>query len=329
MKPYIYITRKIPDAVIQTLQQKYEVKMWDYDDIPVPREVLKAEAGKADALLTMLSDTMDEEILTNSGNLKVIANNAVGYNNIDVELASRLGIAVCNTPDVLTDTTADLTFGLLMAAARRLVEASDYIKADQWKGWSPFLFAGHDIHHKTIGIVGMGRIGETVAKRATGFEMNILYHNRTRKPEAERNVGAVYVSFEELIKKSDFIVCLTPLTEETRNLFTRDVFKKMKKSAIFINVSRGQVVDENALYEALTAGDIAGAGLDVFEKEPIAASHPLLSLPNVTALPHIGSSSLETRLAMLELCIENIERGLTREMPKTLVNKEWHPAVKS
>jgi glyoxylate reductase len=329
MKPYVYITRKLSDEVIKPLLQNFNVNMWDYDDIPVPRELLLSEAKKADALLTMLSDSIDEAILTAGNNLKVVANLAVGFDNIDVKAASREGIAVCNTPDVLTDTTADLTFGLLMATARRIVEAAEFVKEDMWKSWSPLLLAGHDIHHKTIGIVGMGKIGETVAKRATGFEMDILYHNRTRKPAVEQELGAVYMSFEELVEKSDFIVCLTPLTPETKNMFTREVFQKMKQSAIFINASRGPVVDEQALYEALVAGEIAGAGLDVFDKEPIDSSHPLLQLTNVVALPHIGSSSVETRTVMMRLCLDNIAAVLEGKEPKTLVNKDWMPLVKA
>ncbi|MGG1676855.1 2-hydroxyacid dehydrogenase [Neobacillus sp. NRS-1170] len=329
MKPYIYITRKLPEAMIEAMQQKYEVKMWEHEDIPVSKEVLYAEAKKADALFTMLSDQIDEQILTDGNRLKVVANLAVGFDNIDVKTASIEGVAVCNTPDVLTDTTADLTFGLLMAAARRIVEAAEYVKEGKWKSWSPMLLAGHDIHHKTIGIVGMGKIGETVAKRATGFDMEILYHNRTKKPEMEQQLGAKYVSFEELVEKSDFIVCLTPLTPETKNLFSREVFSGMKQSAIFINASRGPVIDEQALFDALTAGEIAGAGLDVFEREPINRDHPLLSLPNVVALPHIGSSSVETRTAMMKLCVENIMAVLEGNMPKTLVNKDWKPFVKA
>lgn len=329
MKPYVFITRKLPDEVVNPLLQNYEVNMWEHEDIPVPKELLLTEAKKADALLTMLSDSIDESILTAGKQLKVVANLAVGFDNIDLKVASREEIAVCNTPDVLTDTTADLTFGLLMATARRLMEASELVKEGKWKSWSPLLLAGHDIHHKTIGIVGMGKIGETVAKRATGFEMNILYHNRSRKQEVEQQLGAVYVGFDELVEKSDFIVCLTPLTNETKNLFTRDVFRKMKQSAIFINAGRGPVVDEQALYEAVIAGDIAGAGLDVFEKEPIGADHPLLQLPNVVALPHIGSSSVETRMEMMRLCLTNIQAVIEGKEPKTLVNKDWKPLVKA
>ncbi|CEG28420.1 2-hydroxyacid dehydrogenase [Bacillus sp. B-jedd] len=326
LKPYIFITRKLPEEVIEGLKEKYDVEMWDKEDIPVSKERLLEEAGKADALLTMLSDPIDETVLNEGAKLKVVANLAVGYDNIDVPAASGKGIAVCNTPDVLTDTTADLTFALMMAAARRLVEAAELIKEDKWKSWSPLLLAGQDIHHKTIGIVGMGKIGATVAKRATGFDMNILYHNRSRKIEVEEAIGAQYVSFEELVTESDFIVCLTPLTNETRGLFTRDVFRKMKKTAIFVNAARGPVVDEQALYEALSEGDIAGAGLDVFEREPISAGHPLLKLKNVTAIPHIGSSSIETRMSMMKLCADNIDLVLSGEAPKTIVNKDWQKA---
>ncbi|WP_147535303.1 2-hydroxyacid dehydrogenase [Bacillus marasmi] len=323
MKPYIFITRKLPENVISKLDNRYTISMWDKEDVPVPRQRLLDEAQKADALLTMLSDSIDEEVIKAGSNLKVIANLAVGFDNIDLAAATEHGIAVCNTPDVLTDTTADLTFGLLMATARRLVEAAEFVKEGKWQSWSPLLLAGHDIHHKTIGIVGMGKIGETVAKRATGFDMEILYHNRTRKPEVEEAIGAQYVSFDELVKRSDFIVCLTPLTHETRNLFTADVFASMKRSAIFINASRGPVVDEEALLAALKNNTIAGAGLDVFTIEPISADHPLLTLPNVVALPHIGSSSVETRETMMELCLENIDKVLTGNDPITVVNKDW------
>ncbi|MED3563586.1 D-glycerate dehydrogenase [Bacillus xiapuensis] len=322
MKPYIYITRKLPFEAIAAFREKYDVKMWEHDDIPVPKEILLAEAKKADALLTMVSDKVDEQVLNLAANLKIVANMAVGYDNIDLTAAAKKGVAITNTPDVLTDTTADLTFALLMAVSRRVVEAADFIKNGQWKSWSPFLLAGQDIHHKTLGIVGMGKIGEAVARRASGFEMNLLYHNRTRKPEIEQILGAVYCSFEDLLKKADFIVCLAPLTDETRNMFTRKVFQKMKRSAIFINASRGHVVDEQALYDALVAGEIAGAGLDVFQKEPIDAGHPLLGLSNVVALPHIGSASVETRTAMMNLAIANIEAVLDGKEPLTLVNKD-------
>lgn len=324
MKPYIFITRKLPHEVVEPLQSKYEVKMWDKEDVMAPREVLLEEAKKADALLTMLSDKIDEEVFSKGENLKVVANLAVGFDNINVVRASEHGVAVCNTPDVLTDTTADLTFALLMASARRLIEAAEFVKQGAWQSWSPLLLAGHDIHHKTIGIIGMGSIGSAVAKRAKGFDMNILYHNRSRKPEVEAELGAIYCTFDDLIEKADFVVCLTPLTEETRDLFTREVFGRMKDTAVLVNAARGPVVNEKDLYDALVAGDIAAAGLDVFDHEPIDKSHPLLKLPNVVALPHIGSSSIETRMTMMSLCVDNIDLVLSGKEPKTLVNKEWN-----
>lgn len=322
-RPYVFITRKLSEDTIQPLMEVADVHIWNEEEKAVPREILLEEVKKADALLTMLSDKVDKELLDAAPKLKVIANLAVGYDNIDVEYANQKGIAICNTPDVLTDTTADLAFALLLSTARRVVEAAEFVKKGEWKSWSPLLLAGSDVHHKTIGIVGMGKIGEAVAKRATGFDMNILYHNRSRNVVSEERIGASYATFDKLIETSDFIVCLTPLTDETRGLFNKESFMKMKSSAVFINVSRGPVVDEDALYQALFNGEIAAAGLDVFEKEPVDADHPLLTLPNVVALPHIGSSSTETREKMMKLCCENIELVLINQQPKTLVNKEW------
>nr|WP_309100285.1 D-glycerate dehydrogenase [Fredinandcohnia onubensis] len=322
-RPYVFITRKLSENAIQPLMEIADVHIWNEEEKAVPREILLEEVKKADALLTMLSDKVDKDLLDAAPKLKVIANLAVGYDNIDVEYAKQKGIAICNTPDVLTDTTADLAFALLLSTARRVVEAAEFVKKGEWKSWSPLLLAGSDVHHKTIGIVGMGKIGEAVAKRAKGFDMNILYHNRSRNVVAEERIGASYASFDELIETSDFIVCLTPLTDETRGLFNKESFMKMKNSSVFINVSRGPVVDEDALYQALVNGEIAAAGLDVFEQEPVDADHPLLTLPNVVALPHIGSSSTETREKMMKLCCENIELVLINQQPKTLVNKEW------
>lgn len=319
MKPSIYITRKLPQTVIEPLNQEFQVEMWEKEDVAVPRDVLLEKASGASALITMLSDGVDTELLEHAKELKVVANLAVGHDNIDLEAAKQNGVVICNTPDVLTDTTADLTFGLLMAAARRIVEADRYIKEGKWKSWSPLLLSGADIHHKTIGIVGMGSIGEAVAKRAKGFDMDILYHNRSRKPEAEERLGASYVSLDELLVQSDFVVVLAPLTSETEGLFQKEQFQAMKKSAFFINAARGAIVNEEALTEALKTGEIAGAGLDVFVKEPIDPDHPLLSLENVVALPHIASSSTETRIGMMNLCVQNIQAVLKGDKPKTQV----------
>ncbi|WP_411953743.1 2-hydroxyacid dehydrogenase [Alkalibacillus sp. S2W] len=319
-KPFVFVTRRIADDVIQSLEEHYEVEVYDSDELPIPRDVLEEKASQADALLTMLTDSIDQALLDQSPNLKVIANLAVGYDNIDVTAAQDRGIVVTNTPDVLTDTTADLTFGLLLATARRIPEATQYIENNQWQAWSPYMLAGADVHHKTLGIIGMGSIGEAVAKRATGFDMTVLYHNRSRKEQAEETLGVKYCSFDDVIEESDFVVCMTPLTPETENMFNMNVFKQMKSSAIFINSSRGGVVNEAELYEALKSKEIYAAGLDVFKNEPIQSDHPLLELDNVVALPHIGSSSYETRTEMMWLTAQNIIAVLSGNKAKTPVN---------
>lgn len=319
-KPLVYITRTIPEDLVKQYETSFRVKMWESEDTPVPRDVLLKEVEEAEGLFCMLSDQVDAEVIEHGKKLKVIANLAVGYNNIDVEAATKNDIIVTNTPDVLTETTADLTFALLMATARRIVEASDYIREDKWQDWSPFLLAGADIHHQTIGIVGMGRIGEAVARRARGFGMNVLYHNRSRKEQAEKELQAQYVSFDELLERSDFIVPLAPLTDETNLMFNEEAFEKMKPSAIFINASRGQTVVEDALYDAVTTGKIAAAGLDVFTVEPIRADNRFARLDNVVCLPHIGSSSVQTRTDMVHLCFDNLAARFAGERPKTPVN---------
>ncbi|SDK07755.1 2-hydroxyacid dehydrogenase [Sediminibacillus albus] len=319
-KPYIYITRRLPEKVWKELKRDYEIGMWPSEEEPVDASTLKYEISRADALLTMLTDRIDADLLKNAENLQVIANLAVGYDNIDIEAAKAKGITVTNTPDVLTETTADLTFSLLMATARRIVEANQFIKQGGWKNWAPFLLAGSDVHHKTIGIVGMGRIGAAVARRAKGFSMDIVYHNRSRRMEVEKDLGARYLEFDELLKTADFVVCLAPLTTNTKYMFNKESFAQMKSTAIFINASRGKNVDENALFEALANEQIAAAGLDVFEIEPIDNNHPLLTLSQVTCLPHIGSATMETREQMIELCLENIKLVLNHRRPLTPVS---------
>ena len=316
-KATIYITRKIPETLLKPYQESFSFRMWEKEDERVPRDVLLEEARHADGLLTVLSDNVDEELLAQAPNLKVVANLAVGFDNIDVDAASKHQVIVTNTPDVLSETTADLGFGLLMATARRIVEASAFIEQDKWNEWAPFLLAGADIHHKTIGILGMGRIGEAIAKRATGFNMNVRYHNRNRKPAVEEELGVIYSGFDELLSESDFIVSVVPLTEETANTFNQEAFAKMKTSAIFINISRGGVVDEDALLEALDKGEIRAAGLDVFREEPIRSDHPFVGRDDVVCLPHIGSASVETRTTMIQLCLDNISAVLRRSKPIT------------
>lgn len=316
-KPTIYVTRRIPDYLLEPYHKHFHFKLWKEEAIPVPKEVLYEESLKANGLICMLTEAIDESFLKHAKHLKVIANMAVGYDNIDVEVAKRQNVIVTNTPDVLTETTADLTFALLLATARRIVESSNLIYKNKWGKWSPFYLAGTDVHDKTIGIVGMGRIGTAVAQRAKGFNMNILYHNRSRNERAEAEFGAEYVSFEALLEQSDFVVSLLPLYEETAKKFGEEAFKAMKPSAIFINASRGGVVDEEALFKALKAGEIKAAGLDVFEKEPIDNSHPFTTLENIVLTPHIGSATKETREKMLQLCLDNVKETFMGDGPLT------------
>ncbi|QDX91286.1 D-glycerate dehydrogenase [Brevibacillus laterosporus] len=304
-KPFVYVTRKVADEALNLLASIATVEVWD-QEYPVPRDILLEKAKRADGLYVMLSDRVDRELVDAAPHLKVVSTLAVGYDSIDLEACKERGIVVTNTPDVLTDATADLAFGLLMAAGRRFVEANRVLMNGEWRTWSPYFMAGQRIHGATIGIIGMGRIGEAVAKRANGFDMRILYHNRSRKIEAEQAYGATYCSLADLLRESDYVVLLTPLTEETRGLMGAEQFAMMKSTAVFINASRGATVDEEALYQALKQEIIWAAGLDVFQQEPIPTDHPLLSLPNVVALPHIGSATYETRDNMAMLVSKNI-----------------------
>ncbi|KAA0548553.1 D-glycerate dehydrogenase [Bacillus sp. BGMRC 2118] len=320
MKPNIFITRKIPENALQLLREQCVVEMWDKEDVPVPAELLREKVKTVDGLYCMLSDSINKEMIEEAMNLKVISNLAVGYNNIDIQAASEKGIMVTNTPGVLNEATADLTFALLMATARRIPEASEFVREGTWKSWSPMLLTGQDVFGATIGIIGMGRIGEAVARRAKGFNMNILYHNRNRKEQAEKELGATYVSLDELVTQSDFVVLLAPFTEETKNLIAKKELDQMKENAILINVARGGMVNEADLYEALVQKKIWAAGLDVFEQEPVPLSHPLLTLPNVVVLPHIGSASINTRITMSEVAATNMLQALNGQVPNDLVN---------
>jgi glyoxylate reductase len=320
MKPKIYITRKLPEPVVIRLSEICEVRMWDKEEEPVPRSILEKEIQEVDGLYCLLTESIDRDLLHLGTRLRIVSNMAVGYNNIDVVAATERGIMVTNTPGVLTETTADLTFALLMATARRLVEASDYLREGSWKTWSPMQLTGQDIYGATLGIFGLGRIGEALARRARGFDMNLLYHNRTRKLEAEEQYGITYADKVTLLRKSDFVCVLTPYTPETRDYIGAAELALMKPTAALINTARGGIVNEDDLYQALKNGTIWGAGLDVFEEEPVRTDHPLLSLPNVVALPHIGSASKNTRLKMALLAAENLIQGLQGETPKNLVN---------
>ncbi len=266
---------------------------------------------------------VDRTLLDEAPNLEIICNISVGYDNLDMEAVNARGIMATNTPDVLTDSTADTIFGLLLATARRITELDQYVKSGQWTGKIGEDLYGVDIHHKTLGIIGMGRIGKAIAERAHfGFKMKILYHNRSRKLNAEEQLQAEYVSLQKLLQQSDFVCLMAPLSPETVQLIGKQEFSLMKKTAIFVNGARGQMVDEDALVEALKKREICAAGLDVYEKEPVEPNNPLLYMKNVVTLPHIGSATLETRYKMAKLAAENLIKGLQGEIPPSLINKE-------
>ena len=319
----VLLTRKIPQPAIDfILENDIELDINEKDRVMTKEEIMERVKGK-DGLLCLLTDSIDEDILESAGEqLKVIANYAVGYNNIKVEAATERGIPVTNTPGVLTDTTADLAFALLFAIARKIVESDKYTREGKFKGWGPMLQLGNDIWGKTIGIIGMGRIGSAVAYRAAkGFNMKVLYIDDHRKPELEKELGLEYSSLEKILSESDFISLHVPLTDKTHYLFGEKEFKAMKESAYLINTSRGPVVNEKELADALKNKLIAGAALDVYEREP--EVHPeLITLDNVVITAHIGSASIETRTEMGFMAARNLIAGLKGEKPENCVNPE-------
>lgn len=317
----ILVTRMIPKEGLQLLQEKFDVEVFPQDRGMTKEELLEAVKDK-EGILSLLSDPITAEVMEAAPNLKVIANYAVGYNNIDVQAATERGIKVCNTPGVLTEATADLAWALLMSVARRIVESDAYVRADKFIGWGPMLHLGGDIYGKTLGVVGMGRIGQAVARRgALGFNMNVLYTANSPKPEAEQEFGARKVELEELLRESDFISLNCPLTPETRHMIGAEELGMMKNTAYLINTARGPVVDEKALVEALQEGVIAGAGFDVYENEP-ALAPGLAELDNVVLAAHIGSGTTETRRKMSVMNAEDIIVALEGGKPENLVNLE-------
>ncbi|MHA1963994.1 MAG: glyoxylate reductase [Candidatus Thorarchaeota archaeon] len=325
MTTKVFVTRKIPKEGLDMIIGRFEVSVWPEEHPPSRNEIIEA-ATKCKGLITLLSDPIDAETMSSLPDLKVIAQYAVGYDNIDVEEATRRGILVTNTPEVLTETTADLAWSLIMSAARRIVEADQYIRNGNWDvAWGPELLLGADIHGATIGIVGMGRIGQAVARRAQGFNMRVLYQDSTHNAEIaalEELVGAESSSLETLLRESDIVTLHVPLNSQTHHLIGETELNMMKKDSILINTSRGQVVDQDALYQALLSGKIGAAGLDVFREEPIKKDSPLLKLPNVVLVPHIGSASKNTRTTMATMCAENIIAALNGDRPPNIVNPE-------
>lgn len=323
MNKKIFVTKKIIDTGLKALSEKgYQVVVWDKTRAPSKTEIIR-EAKDAVAIISMLADPIDAEVLKSCKNLKVVANYAVGHNNIDSATATKLGICVGNTPNVLTEATADLALTLLMAVARNIVPASQYVKNGEWMRWEPMTFLGTRLSGKTIGIVGMGRIGQAMARRCgLGLNMNVIYTAQSAKPDADKTLHARQVDFETLLKESDVISLHAPLTPKTRGLFNAETFGKMKHGALFINTARGEMHDEQALYNALITKQLAGAGLDVTTPEPTSPNSPLLFLDNVVVTPHIGSADRESREEMSMLCAENILAALEKRALPGFVNPE-------
>lgn len=316
----VYVTRELPERGLKMIKQYFDAEVWP-EYAPPPKTVIIEKSKNVDALVSLLSDKIDSEVFNAAPKVKIVSQLAVGFDNIDIPEATKRGIYVTNTPEVLTDTTADFAWTLLMAVARRVVEADKYVRTGQWKvGWHPSMLSGRDIYGATIGIVGAGRIGYAMAKRAKGFDMKILFYDVIPRPEMEKDFGAKKVELDTLLRESDFVTIHVPLTKETRHLIGMEKLKLMKKTAYLINNSRGPVLDEKALYDALKANRIAGVGLDVFEQEPTPLDNPLLKLDNVVVAPHISSASLETRSRMSEMVAGNLVAFFEGKKPPNLVN---------
>ncbi|WP_159883646.1 2-hydroxyacid dehydrogenase [Paenibacillus puerhi] len=328
-KPNIYISKPVPPEVLSYLEEHASCRMWDGTGT-ASRERLLSELESAEGLLMPGGGLIDRELLDRAPNLRAVSSISVGYNHFDLDAMSERGVIGTHTPSVLDDTVADLVLALMLSAARRIPELDAFVKRGEWqrgKGLAEDANFGSDVHHRTLGVIGMGRIGEAIAQRAVlGFGMKLHYYNRSRKPEAEERYGAVYSSLEEVLSVSDFVVMMTPLTPETNRMIRKEHFALMKPSAFFINASRGQTVDEEALVEALQTGVIRGAGLDVYDPEPPRGDHPLLKLPNVVTLPHIGSATHATRFDMAMLAARNLIGALQGDQQVHIVPELRHLA---
>jgi gluconate 2-dehydrogenase len=321
MKPKILVTREVFDETIAYLAEHCEVES-NQADVALDPERLKARIADKQGLMCALTDRVDAAVLDAAHELKVVANIAVGYNNIDLPACTARGVMATNTPGVLDDSTADLAWALMLAAARRITEVERYIRQGEWKGWRLKQWLGIDVHHATLGIVGMGRIGQVIARRASGFDMQVIYHNRKRiDAPIEQRLNATYASLDDLLERSDFVVLQVPYSPETHHLIGAKQLKLMKPTAILVNSTRGGVVDDAALIEALRNGTIRAAGLDVFENEP-KLNPAFLELDNVALAPHIGSSTEATRRAMAMTAAKNLVAALTGAMPPNLLNPE-------
>ncbi len=316
----VFVTRELPPHTLARLRQHCDAEVWE-DFMPPDYEIILGKAGQLSGLLSLLTDRVDAQLLEAAPGLKVVSNVAVGYDNIDIGAATERGIPVGNTPGVLTETTADFAFALLMAVARRIPEARQYIHAGHWRTWHPTVLSGQDIFGATLGIIGSGRIGAAVARRAAGFNMRVLVNSLESEAQI-RQLGGEKVELDQLLNESDFVSLHVPLTDETHHLIGARELERMKPSAILINTARGSVLDPTALYEALRDGQILAAGIDVTEPEPIPLDDPLLSLENCLVVPHIASASVATRTKMAEMAVDNIIAGLRGEPLPTQVNPE-------
>lgn len=316
----VFVTRKIPKAGLDLLKKTYDVTVNPSDRILTKEEIIQGIKG-TDGLLCLLTDPIDREVITSNPHLKMIASYAVGYDNIDVIAATEHGIPVSNTPGVLTETTAELAWALVFSVARRITEGDTFTREGKFKGWAPLLLLGQDVSHKTLGIIGTGRIGASFALKSKGFHMNVLYTDEQRNTQIEQELGAKKVSLPELLTESDIISIHVPLTKKTYHLISEKEFHLMKKNAILINTARGPIIDEQALIKALKERLIFGAGLDVYEKEP-GLPKELLHFDNVVVLPHVGSATIETRTKMALMAAENLIAGLNGQIPPNCVNIE-------
>ena len=319
--PRIFVTRGLVGNGLARLGQHADVTVWPDAD-PPPADALLRHAIRSDALLTTIADGIDGAFLDAAPSVRVISQLAVGYDNIDIAAATERGVLVCNTPGVLTDATADLAFALMLAHARRLFAGDRALRNGEWGEWSPVFMLSHDLNGKTLGIVGLGAIGRAVAERARGFKMPIVYWSRSRKPEAEAELGAEWRELDDLLREADYVSINLALSEESRGLIGEREIALMKPEAVLVNTARGAIVDQEALYGALVAGRIGGAALDVFAEEPLPPDHPLLALENVVVSPHVGSATFETRTRMTDLAVDNLVAFFRGELPPAPVNPE-------
>jgi glyoxylate reductase len=321
-KPKVYVTRRIPAAGLDVILDQCDAEVWP-GELPPSYDTIRQKIAGCQGLVSLLTDRIDPALLDSAPKLKVVSNYAVGFNNIDVPAATARGVCVGNTPGVLTDATADMAFCLLIAAARRLVDGHDYGRAGKWKTWEPLGHLGQDLAGRTLGVVGMGRIGYALAKRCRlGWDMQVLYHDVYRSDRAEADLGAKLVDLDTLLAQAEFVSVHTDLNDKTRGLFNRETFRKMKRTAVFINTARGPIVVEADLIEALKAGTIFAAGLDVTDPEPPVPSSPLYGVPNLIVAPHIASATVGTRNAMADICARNLLAGLRGEPLPAWVNPD-------